>query len=253
MRWFKHISTSQNDEKMSELMDKFGAEGYGVWWLILERIAEQMDETSRTFVRLSVKVWAKSCRISAKNFQNIVKFLESSGIFLLKFENEYLTINCPNLSKYRDEWSKKKIKNSVKTPESLRSHSGATPEQDTDTDTDTEKDIYDLAKAKSLSGKPDAAPLSQKNSEIKKQAIEVLEFLNEKTGKSFRPVDTNLKFIIARLKSGAHVEDCRAVIAKKYREWRGDQKMIDYVRPATLFNATKFEQYFGELNHEEGK
>lgn len=85
------------------------------------------------------------------------------------------------------------------------------------------------------------------NREIRKSAIEILDFLNSKTGRSFRPVDTNLKLIIARLKSGVEVEDCKAVIAKKFREWSGDEKMIQYLRPATLFNATKFEQYVGEL------
>ena len=37
------------------------------------------------------------------------------------------------------------------------------------------------------------------------------------------------------------------VIAKKVREWGADPKMSTYLRPATLFNATKFAQYQGEL------
>jgi uncharacterized phage protein (TIGR02220 family) len=56
-----------------------------------------------------------------------------------------------------------------------------------------------------------------------------------------------LKLITARLKTGASVADCRQVIAKKTREWQGNPKMDEYLRPATLFNATKFEQYVGEL------
>jgi len=105
----------------------------------------------------------------------------------------------------------------------------------------------ELTKVNSMSGKPDVAPLKSQNIEIKNQAIEVLNFLNEKTGRIFRPVDTNLKLIIARLRSGATPQDCKSVIAKKRRDWIGDEKMISYLRPATLFNATKFEQYLGEL------
>lgn len=101
-----------------------------------------------------------------------------------------------------------------------------------------------------MSGKPDDA--TQKNSEIKKQAQEVLDFLNSKTGRCYRPVETNLKLIMSRLKSGASVMDCRQVIAKKTREWRNDEKMSEYLRPATLFNATKFEQYVGELVEADG-
>jgi hypothetical protein len=37
------------------------------------------------------------------------------------------------------------------------------------------------------------------------------------------------------------------VIAKKCREWLHDEHMNEYLRPATLFNRTKFAQYQGEL------
>jgi len=53
-----------------------------------------------------------------------------------------ITISCPNILKYRDEWTRKKSK----TPEQLRSDSGETPEQlrsketETETDTETESD-----------------------------------------------------------------------------------------------------------------
>lgn len=145
MRWFKHMSDSQNDEKMSELMDRFGAEGYGVWWLILERICQQMDKSSRTSARLSVKVWAKSCKVSAKNFQKLATFLEKIGIFFLEFDEGYLTIDCPNLAKYRDEWSSRKENYKSKTRELLGSNSGETPateaEAETETETKTDTDI----------------------------------------------------------------------------------------------------------------
>lgn len=84
-----------------------------------------------------------------------------------------------------------------------------------------------------LSGKPDDAWL-------------ILEFLNGKTGKQFRPVTANLTLIRARLKEGATADDCRAVIARKFREWKGSD-MEKYLRPATLFNREKFAQYSGEL------
>jgi phage conserved hypothetical protein, C-terminal domain len=96
-------------------------------------------------------------------------------------------------------------------------------------------------------GKPNIPSL---NSELKTQAKEVLAFLNERIGKQFRFVDTNLQLIEARLKSGATVQDCKSVIAKKRRDWIGDEKMAPYLRPATLFNKTKFEQYLGELGRE---
>ena len=95
---------------------------------------------------------------------------------------------------------------------------------------------------------PDASPLKRDSLNGKRStAIAVLDFLNEKTGRRYKPVKANLELIAARLREGASEEDLRAVVAKKCREWSGDAAMAIYLRPATLFNATKFAQYQGEL------
>lgn len=85
------------------------------------------------------------------------------------------------------------------------------------------------------------------NKTLNAQAKEILQFLNEKAGRAFHPDEVNMKLIIAQLKTGATVVDCKQIIAKKVREWKGIAEMAIYLRPATLFNATKFSQYRGEL------
>ncbi len=87
---------------------------------------------------------------------------------------------------------------------------------------------------------------SKAQNPFREQAIEILTFLNSKAARSYRSCDANLGLIVARLKSGASIEDCRGVIARKVREWGRDPKMAKYLRPATLFGVTKFEQYLGE-------
>ena len=104
---------------------------------------------------------------------------------------------------------------------------------------------------------PDASsPASRKNGhdplktrELRKIALRLLTFLNEKTGRVYQPVPANVDLIVARLKEGSTEEDCRAVIAKKCREWSTDVKMAEYLRPATLFGRTKFAQYRGEVGN----
>lgn len=76
-------------------------------------------------------------------------------------------------------------------------------------------------------------------------AIKIIDYLNEKAGTHFKPVDSNIKFIKARLKDYTE-EDIKAVIDKKVKEWKGT-KMQPYIRPETLFNATKFESYINGL------
>lgn len=96
-----------------------------------------------------------------------------------------------------------------------------------------------------LSGKPDGSCIKNSKNEYLKHSKEILEFLNEKFQKRFRTDGPNQKLVIARLKSGVTPDQCRAVIAMKYREWQGTD-MKKWLRPATIFNATKFEQYLGE-------
>lgn len=35
MRWFKHMTDADDNEKLSRLQDEFGLEGYGFWWRAL--------------------------------------------------------------------------------------------------------------------------------------------------------------------------------------------------------------------------
>ena len=75
---------------------------------------------------------------------------------------------------------------------------------------------------------------------------EILNYLNEKTKRNFRNIETNRKHIRARFnesKSSPYtVEDFKKVIDNKCAEWLGDEKMQKYLRPETLFGR-KFESY----------
>ena len=108
---------------------------------------------------------------------------------------------------------------------------------------DSTKDVQPTIKHKpitkkqitTLSGKPDGSAANQ-----------VLDHLNKKTGKNYKLVDANLRMINARIKDFS-VEDCIAVIDMKVSEWSSDEKMSQYLRPATLFNATNFASYQGTI------
>ena len=106
-----------------------------------------------------------------------------------------------------------------------------------------------------MSDSPQAAPSDVVPLEIDKskpprlaaEAGELLNFLNTRTKRFFRPTPNTLRPIMARLKEGYTARECRAVIARKVREWGGDDKMAQYLRPSTLFGAEKFSQYVGEV------
>ena len=76
---------------------------------------------------------------------------------------------------------------------------------------------------------------------------EVIEYLNEKTGKNFKHTsDANRRVIRARFNEGNTLEDFKRVIDNKAVDWLNDYKMKKYLRPVTLFNASKFEGYLNE-------
>ena len=159
MRWFKHLTTASDDETMAALIEEFGPEGYGVFWIILEKIAAQMTENDRCSIRYSIKKWSSFVQISPKKFQKIVEFLSNEDnfpsknpLFFVKQEGKFLEIECPKLLKYRDEYSKKKARKSGQCQDNVRTVSGQCQEQDTDTDTETDTEIdteTDLTKSHS--------------------------------------------------------------------------------------------------------
>lgn len=76
--------------------------------------------------------------------------------------------------------------------------------------------------------------------------VEIVSYLNQKTGKKFNPKSkVTVKHIRARLSEGHGVDDFKTVIDNKCAKWLNDPKMSDYLRPETLF-GTKFESYLNE-------
>ncbi len=74
---------------------------------------------------------------------------------------------------------------------------------------------------------------------------EVVEYLNQAAGTSFKKnTPKTVRAVKARMKEGFTVEDFKAVIDKKVREWKGTD-MQKYIRPETLF-GTKFEGYLNQ-------
>lgn len=82
----------------------------------------------------------------------------------------------------------------------------------------------------------------------KKDAENLIRYLNEKTGRCFELVDSNLKKIESVLSvEGRDFEIAKRVIDHKCEQWLNDDKMNAYLRPATLFRKENFAQYVGQL------
>jgi uncharacterized phage protein (TIGR02220 family) len=76
---------------------------------------------------------------------------------------------------------------------------------------------------------------------------EILKYLNEKTGKNFGIENKETqRLILGRIHEGRTFDDFKKVIDIKVKKWGSDPKMVDYLRPSTLFRPSNFEAYLNE-------
>ena len=79
---------------------------------------------------------------------------------------------------------------------------------------------------------------------------EIIDYLNEKTGRSFRNIDANKKLIKARWNDGYKLDDFKAVIDNMVANWSGKEfngtPAETYLQPKTLF-SNKFDSYLNQI------
>ena len=79
----------------------------------------------------------------------------------------------------------------------------------------------------------------------------VISYLNKKTGKSFKSGTKKTQSLIkARINEKFTEKDFYTVIDNKCSKWITDPKMMEYLRPETLFGP-KFESYLNEIPSKE--
>ena len=237
MRWIKHLTNAHQDQIMAALLDEFGAEGYGIWWIILEKIGQNLSKEDQFGAKYSIRNWCASTNTTQKKFYDVIRFLSENGRIQLEEEGKFLVISCKNILKYRDEYTRKQKTKSPPDTDNERTLSGETPDtigisparsQELDyrvqnTDTDTEQ----------IPPPDDPIPY-----------LEIIEFLNETCGTQFKHTTKSTRsWISGRWKDGFRVEDFKTVITSRHSLWSEDKKMSEYLRPSTLFAASHFEEY----------
>jgi hypothetical protein len=106
MKWFKHDSGAHNDEKIRDLIHEFGCEGYGVYMIILELIAEKIDANLSPCISISDRVLREKCRVSRKKATKFLSFFGENNLIFSKLSDRTWDISCPNLLNRLDNWTK---------------------------------------------------------------------------------------------------------------------------------------------------
>lgn len=106
------------------------------------------------------------------------------------------------------------------------------------------RDMTDMSERNAKSGTSNK--IKKDKEKINNIYVEIIEYLNQKTGKRYSPKSAaNQKLINGRMSEGRTLEDFKHVIDVKVDEWLNNEEMQKYLRPETLFN-NKFENYLNQ-------
>ena len=127
MKWFKHDSNANMDAKLRHVRLKYGMEGYGLYWYLVELIAAGVEATSLTFeLEHDAVIIAHDTGIH----QDVVEEMMHYFVEQQLFENSTGTITCLKLATRTDEYIRKILRlNSGQYPDNIRTLSGQNPEK----------------------------------------------------------------------------------------------------------------------------
>lgn len=87
---------------------------------------------------------------------------------------------------------------------------------------------------------------SLKEKQVLPEVIEVMDFMNDLYGTKFKSTTKSITtFIVTRLKENS-IDDLKLVVANRYAVWKDDPFMCKYLKPDTIFRASKFPKYLEE-------
>ncbi len=116
MRWLKHLTAAREDEKIAQLITKYGHAGYGLWWLVCEVVAQQL-EGDNPEVTYPVTTWSHLLSVRGSHVRHCLSKLAVTGLVTVEWIGTDIKVRIPNLLKYRDEYSRK----SGHSPDTVRS------------------------------------------------------------------------------------------------------------------------------------
>ncbi|AGG58082.1 hypothetical protein VPAG_00046 [Vibrio phage douglas 12A4] len=225
MKWFKHDTDANQDAKLQNVLLDYGLEGYGLYWYCIEQIAGKVDQDNINFdLEHDARIIARNTGSTAQKVEEMMRYFVNLGLF----ESSSGVITCMKLAKRLDKsmTSNPQMRDII---ENLKSHDGVMIQSPNIMQDKIRLDQNRIDNKELLSSKHDA--------------IEILKYMNEIGGTSFRTTtESHLKHISARLNEGATIEDCKAVIDFKYKDWKGTTQ-AQYFRPQTLFQPGKFDGY----------
>jgi hypothetical protein len=111
MKWFKHDCSARNDTKLKLLKKKFKAEGYGIYFQLIEIIGENVKDNNKDdwgFVESihNLDTLADECGVSRDKLGTVLEYCNEIGL-LYKLDNR---LCAPKILLRLDEYASKRKK-----------------------------------------------------------------------------------------------------------------------------------------------
>ncbi|QDX06957.1 conserved phage C-terminal domain-containing protein [Staphylococcus saprophyticus] len=208
---------------------------------LLNQMVYWSDRTNRKdgYFYKSYNEWYEELHLTEYQVRRATKKLKGLGFVdtALKKANGAPTLHYKVDTKEISEWILKKLKNG--NLRNLRMDNEETQESLTEITTEI---TTETTNNNILSGNPTVSRIPYK---------EIVDYLNEKTGKNFKHKTAKTrKFIEARWNQDFRLDDFKKVIDVKTDEWLNTDS-DKYLRPETLF-GTKFEGYLNQKTKSTG-
>ncbi len=247
--YFSHDSNARNDEKIALLRMKHGSAGYGVYFMILERLREAKDY-------MSVKDYNLIAFDLREDSQLIKSVVEEFGLFA--FVNDKNRGECFYSRSFNDRMELKDEKSQRRAEAGKKGAAKRWGSKDKAEPSNNDSNAIAKPSEKIASKEKESKVNKSKentNSPAKAEQHEsesfnyagVIQYLNDQSGKHFRNTKTNQKLIRSRLDEGFDRHDIRMAIDHVVQAWKGDPEMERYIQPSTIFRASKFEGYVNSV------
>lgn len=82
MKWIKHDTNANQDNKLQNVLLDYGLEGYGLYWYCLELIGSKVDKENITFeLEHDARVIARNVGSTAQKVEEMMRYFVDQGLF----------------------------------------------------------------------------------------------------------------------------------------------------------------------------
>lgn len=147
MRWFMHLTASGHDPDIGAIVAEFGFKGYYLFFRTLEIMSTEfkIENPGENHFNFQWFLGEFSRKIDRKTLLNFLDFTNSLGRISYALNGTHITLNCDKLKDLTDEYTKKRLKETVGKP---KRKSGVTPDECRDTYNKNKKESKNKDKEK---------------------------------------------------------------------------------------------------------